>query len=157
MSSENTTTTQQSSKTDPYAPTIPLLANQASTIGNISTAVTPAQKAATDKLQQEAGAIPDIGAPATKAVTNSLTANVDPQAGMLNSEYLNYMKNTNPLALNTDMNPMNTPGFSDALGTMGNDITKQFKSMYAGSGRDPTGAGSFTTNAGRGIAAGEAP
>lgn len=157
MSSDNTTSTQQSSKTDPYAPTIPLLANEASTIGGINTGVTAAQKAATDKLQTEAGQIPDIGAPATKAVTNSLTANVDPQAGMLNSEYLNYMRNTNPLALNTDLNPMHTPGFSDALGVMGNDITKQFKSMYAGSGRDPTGAGSFTQNAGRGIAQAEAP
>jgi len=157
LSSDNTTTTQQSSKTDPYAPTIPLLANQASTIGNISTSVTPAQKAATDKLQAEAGQIPDIGAPATGAVMNSLNANTSPQQGMLTGELGNYMNNTNPLAKNTDLNPWNTPGFSDAMGTMSNDITKQFKSMYAGSGRDPTGAGSFTTNAGRGIAAGEAP
>jgi len=61
MSSENKAETQQSSKTDPYAPTIPILANEASTIGVISTAVTPAQQAAAAKIQQEAGQIPDIG------------------------------------------------------------------------------------------------
>jgi len=157
LSSENTTSTQQSSKTDPYAPTIPLLANEASTIGGINTGVTAAQKAATDKLQAEASGIPDIGAPATGAVMNSLNASTTPQQGMLSGELANYMKNTNPLASNTDLDPMHTPGFSDALGTMTNDITKNFKSMYAGSGRDPTGAGSFTTNAGRGIAQAEAP
>jgi Chaperone of endosialidase len=157
LSSDNTTTTQQSAKTDPYAPTVPLLANEASTIGGISTAVTPAQQAAAAKLQGEANAIPDLGPQETGAVNNSLNANTTPQQGMLSGELANYMKNTNGVASNTDLNPMDTPGFSDALGVMGNDITKNFKSMYAGSGRDPTGAGSFTTNAGRGIAQAEAP
>lgn len=157
MSSENTTSTQQSSKTDPYAPSIPLLSGEASTIGGINTAQTPEQTAALAKLQGEATNLPDLSAGETGAVQNSLNASTSPQQGMLTGELGNYMKNTNPLATNTDLNPWNTPGFSDAMGVMSGDIMKNFKSMYAGSGRDPTGAGSFTTNAGRGIAAGEAP
>lgn len=157
MSSENTVSTQQSSQTNPYAPSQPLLANEASTIGGISTAVTPAQLAATNTLQQEAAAVPQLGAPATAAVTNSLGASTAPQQGMLSNEFTNYMTNTNPLASNTNLDPWSTPGFSNAMGTMADDITKQVKSVYAGSGRDPSGAGAFGQTVGRGIAQGEAP
>lgn len=157
MSSENTTSTQQSSKTDPYAPTVPLLANEASTIGGISTAVTPQQQQALGLLTSESNGIPDLSTPATGAVTNNLGASTAPQQGMLSDAYKQYMANTSPLASNTDLNPWDTPGFSDAMGTMSNDITKQVKSTYAGSGRDPTGAGSFAGSLGRGIAQGEAP
>lgn len=54
-------------------------------------------------------------------------------------------------------NPYNTPGFSDALKTMTSDITNATKGVYAGSGRDPSGAGSFAQSLGRGLTQGIAP
>jgi hypothetical protein len=143
VSSDNTTATSQSSQTNPYAPTIPLLANQASTIGGISTAVTPEQQAAQTKLLGEASGIPDLSSPETGAVTNSLTASTAPMQGMLGDAVNNYMTNTNGIANNTDLNPYDTPGFSDALNHMTDTLGQGVSSMYAGSGRDPSGAGSF--------------
>lgn len=157
MSSDNTTSTQQSAQTNPYAPTIPLLAGQASTIGGISTAVTPGQTQATTNLTNEANAIPDLSAPETGAVTNNLGTSTSGEQGMIGSAVNNYMANTSPLASNTDLNPWDTPGFSDAMNTMGTNITNQVKGVYAGSGRDPSGAGSFGKTAALGIAQGEAP
>jgi Chaperone of endosialidase len=141
MSSNNTTTTSQSATTNPYAPAIPLLANEASTIGNINTGVTSDQSNALGLLNSETGQIPDLTAPATSAVTNSLDASTAPWQGMLGSTVNNYMNNTNPVATNTDLNPYDTPGFSQAIQAMNTGIGQQVESQFAGSGRDPTGSG----------------
>lgn len=158
MSSDNTTTTSQSSQTDPYAPTIPLLTNEASTIGNTSTAVTPAQQAAETQLLGEAGSIPDLSSPETSAVTNSLTASTAPMQGMLGDAANLYMQNTSPLANNTDLNPYDTPGFAQAISAMNTGIGQQVESQFAGSGRDPTGSGGgFAKAEAQGEAQADAP
>ena len=65
--------------------------------------------------------------------------------------------NLSPITNPANLNPYATPGLSDALKTMTSDTTNAVKGVYAGSGRDPSGAGSFAQSLGRGITQGEAP
>lgn len=76
---------------------------------------------------------------------------------MLQSALSGLQGNIGGTASGADLNPYSTPGFSDALKTMTNDITNSVKGVYAGSGRDPSGAGSFAQSLGRGLTQGEAP
>lgn len=139
MSSTTETKTQQSAQTNPYAPAIPLLQGIANQAGGISTAVSPYQTAANTLLWKEATGAPDLSAPGTNAVLNNLNTSTAPQMGMLQGVINNYMKNTNPIASNTDLNPWSTPGFSDAINALNTNIGKSVKSTFAGAGRDPTG------------------
>jgi Chaperone of endosialidase len=152
MSSQQQTQTQQSAVTNPYAPSIPLLTNDASIAGGINTAETPAQEAALQALQTESSAIPDISQPATGAVLNNLNANTSGTQGMLGSEVSNYLNNTNPLATNTDLNPYDTPGFAQGIAAMNTGIGQNITSQFAGAGRDPSG----NAAASKAIALGEA-
>jgi hypothetical protein len=74
------------------------------------------------------------------------------QAPAIQNGLNTYQQQTNPLASNTDYNPYNTPGFSDALKTMGSDITNQVNGQFAAAGRDMSGMNSQTL--GRGLAQG---
>jgi hypothetical protein len=156
-SDEKTTQTNQSSTTNPWAPATPLLQNILGSLGGISTAQTPEQTAALAKLQGEAGSAPDLSAGETGAVTNALGTSTAPQQGMLGTALTNYGTNIGADASGANLDPYKTPGFGDALGTLTNDITNQVKGVYAGSGRDPSGAGSFAGSLGRGLMQGEAP
>lgn len=156
-SDEKTVQTNQSSTTNPYAPTQPLLQNILGSLGGISTAQTPEQTAALAKLQQGANSIPDISSGATNAVQSAFGTTTQPQQGMLGSSYQDYVKSLTPDASGANLNPYSTPGFGDSLSTLTNDITNSVKGQYAGSGRDPSGAGSFAGSLGRGLMQGEAP
>lgn len=96
-------------------------------------------------------------APSITGVTNELLAGggANNQAGDVNAGYQRFTDQTNPLASNTNYDPYNTPGFSDAINTMRNDITNQVNGSFAAAGRDFSGA---NFNAlGRGISSGIAP
>lgn len=149
--------TQQSSQTDPWAPTQPALMDLISKIGGINPSVTGDQSTALASLSKAASGIPNFGTAAGGAVNNAFGTSTAPQQGMLGDAYQNYIKQLNPDASGANLDPYKTPGFSDALGTLTNDITNQVKGVYAGSGRDPSGAGSFAGSLGRGLMQGEAP
>jgi hypothetical protein len=154
---EKTTNTSQSSQTNPYAPTEPMLSNIISSLGSVGTGVTPGQTAATNNLQNAAAGLPDFSTGVTGAVNNALGTNTTGAQGMLTNALGTYNKNLGSTADGSELNPYSTPGFSDALGTMTNDITNAVKGTFAGSGRDPSGAGSFAGSLGRGLTQGEAP
>lgn len=77
------------------------------------------------------------------------------QAPMLNSSYQNYYNQTNPLASNTNYDPMQTPGLADALATLKSDIGNSVNGQFAAAGRDMSGANQQAY--GRGITQGLAP
>lgn len=77
------------------------------------------------------------------------------QAGAVNSGYQNYYNQTNPLASNTNYDPYNTPGLSDALNTLKSDITGSVNGQFAAAGRDFSGANQQAL--GRGLMQGLAP
>lgn len=149
--------TQQSSQTDPWAPTQPALMDLIGKIGGLNSGVSSGQSDALATLSQAASGIPNFGTQAGGAVNNAFGTSTAPQQGMLGDAYQNYIKQLNPDASGANLNPYATPGFSDALGTLTNDITNQVKGVYAGSGREPSGAGSFAGSLGRGLMQGEAP
>lgn len=150
-----TTTTQSSSQ--PWSAATPLLSSLISQYGGLNTSVTPGQSTALSNLNSSAGSIPNFGDTASGGVNQLFNSSTAPQVGMLNSGYDTLNKNIGSTADGSQLDPYKTPGFSDALGTMTNDITNQVKGVYAGSGRDPSGAGSFAQSLGRGLTQGEAP
>lgn len=152
-----TTQTQQSSQTDPWAPAQPALMDLLGKIGGLNTGVTSDQSNALATLSQAASGIPNYGNAAGGVVNQAFGTSTAPQQGMLGDAYQNYIKQLTPDASGANLDPYKTPGFGDALGTLTNDITNQVKSVYAGSGRDPSGAGSFAGSLGRGLMQGEAP
>jgi hypothetical protein len=149
--------TAQNTKTDPYAPAVPLLGSILGKLGGMSTDPTAAQTSATNLLTSEAGNIPDVSAGATGAVNNAFNFDTSGAKGVLGSAYEALQKNLGGTASGSELNPNSTPGFSDAMTTASDDALRNIKSVYAGSGRDPSGAGSFGTNAGRGILQATAP
>lgn len=150
-----TTTTQSNSQ--PWSEATPLLKNLISQYGGMSTAVTPEQQAAMSNLTGAASSIPNFGATGAAGVNKLFSTDTSPQIGMIQGGYDTLNKNLGGTASGAELNPYSTPGFSDAINTMTSDITKATKGVYAGSGRDPSGAGSFAGSLGRGLEQGIAP
>lgn len=156
MSKSSTqSTTTQSSQTQPWQAAQPLLKDVIGALSGQSTAVTPEQATASSQLQTAANTIPSFNT--ADSINAMLGLNTSPQIGMLSDAYGNLTNSLSPLTDPANLNPMNTPGLADSLKTMTNDITNQVKSVYAGSGRDPSGAGSFAQSLGRGLTQGIAP
>jgi hypothetical protein len=121
------------------------------------TDVTSGQTSALSNLSGATSNLPDFSGSGSTALTNLFGSSTTPQVGMLQSALSGLQGNIGGTASGADLNPYSTPGFSDALKTMTNDITNSVKGVYAGSGRDPSGAGSFAQSLGRGLTQGEAP
>jgi Chaperone of endosialidase len=152
-----TTNTTQDTQTNPWAPAQPLLTSILGQLGGVNTGVTPGQQSAVNNLQQSASNIPDLSGPATNAVTSSLGYDPSQNESLLTSAYNSLKGNLGNTASGAELNPYSTPGFSDALNTASDDAMNRIKSVYAASGRDPSGAGSFGQSAGRGILQATAP
>lgn len=150
-----TTTTQSSSQ--PWSAATPLLQNILSKYGSMNTDVTGAQTSALDNLNTAAAGIPNFGGTAAGGVNQLFNTSTAPQVGMLNTGYDALNKNIGSTADGSQLDPYKTPGFGSAIDTMSNDITNRVKGVYAGSGRDPSGAGSFAQSLGRGLEQGIAP
>ena len=155
--SSQSTQQAQNSTSAPWAPAQPLLTNLLGQYGQMGTAVTPGQSQALSNLWGAASSIPNFGKSASGSVNNLLNANNTGNVGTLQTAYQTMQNNLAPVTNPANVNPYNTPGFSDAMDTMTSDATKAVKGVYAGSGRDPSGAGSFGQSLARGITQGEAP
>ena len=154
FSDKPATTTQTSTGTstaNPWAPVTPGLTNLATGYAGVNTGLTPEQLAASKGLWSAAQGLPNMMPQSTNAVQSIFN-----NAGMIPAAYQNMQTNLNPIA-GMSSNPYQTPGFSDALQTLTNNITGAVKGVYAGSGRSPSGAGSFAQSLGRGLMQGEAP
>jgi hypothetical protein len=148
-----TTTQQQNSTTtqNPWAAAQPLLNNLISGYMGVNPAVTRAQAQAGQNLEKAAAGIPNLTPQATQSVQNIFDS-----AGMLPATWRQVSGNLSPIA-GMSANPYQTPGFSDALNTLTQNITSNVKGAYAGSGRDPSGAGTMPQTLARGLMQGEAP
>lgn len=154
MPGGNTTSTQQSSTTAPWAAAQPLLQNIIGSLGNTSTKVTPGQQQAGQTLTAEAASTPSFAAPASAGVTGLLGGGgANTYSPILSSAYSAMGSELSPLLNPSNLNPMNTPGFSTALSTVNNDITNQVNSEFAAAGRDMSPAN--TTALARGLSQGE--
>lgn len=150
-----TTTTQSSSQ--PWSEATPLLQSILSKYGNVNTDVTGAQRDALGNLTSAASSMPNFSGTAAGGVNRLFNTSTAPQVGMLNTGLGTLNQNIGGTASGADLDPYKTPGFGSALDTMSNDITNRVKGVYAGSGRDPSGAGSFAQSLSRGLEQGIAP
>jgi hypothetical protein len=117
----------------------------------VNPAVTGAQAQAGQNLEQAAAGIPNLTPQATQAVQNIFGS-----AGMLPTTWGQVSGNLSPIA-GMSADPYKTPGFSDALNTLTQNITNTVKGGYAASGRSPSGAGTMPQTLARGLMQGEAP
>jgi Chaperone of endosialidase len=149
--------TETKGNSQPWSEATPLLKSLIGQYGGMSTAVTPEQQAAMSNLTGAASGIQNFGATGAAGVNKLFGTDTTGQVGMLNTGYENLNKNLGNTASGAELDPYSTPGFSDAINTMTGDITKNVKGVYAASGRDPSGAGSFGQSLGRGLTQGIAP
>lgn len=156
---DSTKTTEQSqqSQTDPWAPAQGLLTNLIGQYGSQNPAVTSGQSSALSNLNSSTSDLPNFGSAGAGAVGNLFNTDNSGQVGMLNNAYGTLTNNLGATASGANLNPYDTPGFGDAIKTAISDATNATKSVYAGSGRDPSGAGSFAQSLGRGITQGISP
>jgi hypothetical protein len=158
MSSSSKETQQsQQSETRPWAEAMPLVNTLLGQYGSMSTGVTGDQSSALAGLKNSLSGLPNFGGTAAESIGKLFSSDSAPQVGMLNTAYDTLRTNLGGTASGANLNPYETPGFSDALRTATDDALNRVKGVYAGSGRDPSGAGSFAGSAARGILQGTAP
>lgn len=155
--SSKTTQTAQQQQTGPYAAAQPWLDSLIKQYGGLNTGVTGDQSGALANLNSAASGIPNFGGTAAGGVSKLFDSSTAPQVGMLNTAYGNLQKSLGGAADPGNINPLTDPGIGDTLGALNKSITNQVKGVYAGSGRAPSGAGSFAGSLATGLAQGEAP
>lgn len=150
-----TTTQQQKSSTQPWLAAQPLLQQILGKYSGFNPDVTTAQQTGLEKLSSEAGSLPQFDT--SSPITNLLNSSTDPQVAALKATLAQTQGSLAPIADPNNLDPYKTPGFSDALSALTQNITNAVKGVYAGSGRDPSGAGTFGKSLGIGLMQGEAP
>ncbi len=156
MGGQTTTTqnTSQQSQTQPWAATQPQLLGLLANLGNVETGVTPQQSAAAGALTTAASGLPNFGTQLT-GTANSLLGGGPNYGGILSGAYNNLQGALSPYLDPGRLNPMSTPGFSQALSSLGSNITNQINDQFAAAGRDLSPGNSQALAAG--LAQGEAP
>jgi hypothetical protein len=152
-----TTQTQErttSQQTQPWAPAQPVLTGILGQLGNVNPNLTGAENSALAGLSANSGILSQFTPQATSLATNLLNGGTD-RTGMINDAYAQYQKALQPFANGDYVNPASNPALQGYLGTIQNDVTNQVNGMFAGAGRDLSGANLQTLA--RGISQGEAP
>lgn len=155
---ETTQESTQQSSTTPWARGLPLIDRMFSTYGGMNPSVTPGQATAWGNLRNATMRLPDFSNQLIGGLDKAFaTGDNAPQIGMWNDAYKNLQTNLGGVARGDFLDPYSTPGMSSWLDSLGSDITNRVKGVYAGSGRSPSGAGSFSERLGRGLSEGLAP
>lgn len=158
MGGESTTSAQTSNKTNPWDPAQPALKSILSGLSGINTGLTGNQSGAIAGLEANA----QQGNPYAGGIqgfANSMLAGggANNQSGMVNDAWGKYQQQMVQTANGDYMDPNKNPWFGQVTGTIGNDVQNRLSGLYAGSGRDPAGAGNFGYNLARGIGDATAP
>lgn len=140
MGGQSSTSQTQSSTTAPWQQAQPALSGilgQVNT-GLNNTGVTGAENGALNTIESNANAASANYAPQAQSYATSLLGGGGAlnQAGNVNQNYQNYYNQTNPLASNTNYNPMDTPGLKDSLNALTSNITNNTNGQFAAAGRD---------------------
>jgi len=158
MGGQSSTTQQQSSTTAPWQPA---QAGLTSILGQLNgyvpqTGLNSTQSGAINTIEQNGSNVGQY-APAVQGLTSNLLngGGAMNQAGAVNQNYQNYQKATNPLASNTNYDPMQTPGIGDQLQGLKDQITQGVNGQFAAAGRDFSGYNQKAL--GSGLAQGLAP
>jgi hypothetical protein len=158
MGGKSESKTQQNSTTAPWEPAQGALTGILSQINSYlpQTGISGAQTNALNTIERN-GANVGQYAPQIQGLTSSLLSGggATDQAGNVNQNYLAYQKAMQPLASNTNYDPMQTPGIGDQLVALKDQISQGVNGQFAAAGRDLSGYNQKAL--GSGIAAGLAP
>jgi hypothetical protein len=150
-SQQNTQQAQQS-QSAPWQPAqgnlLGILSGIGGQLGNYQP--TGAENNALSQWQQNAAGLQNFTGQATNAANRFMTG--DP-TGLLGPAYQQYQNAMNPIA-NASLDPTQTPGMSNLLSTIRNDVSNNVNSEFAGAGRSMSGLN--TQALARGISQGEA-
>lgn len=145
---------------DPWAPAQPAIKSILSGVGNMAnnTGLTGAESGALGGLQNLANQGNPYATGISGYANNMLAGGgANNNNGMVNDAYQQYQQQMTPTANGQYTDPNTNPFFAQTTQTIGNDVQSRLQGLYAGSGRDPAGAGNFGGWLGRGIAEGTAP
>lgn len=154
--STGTQTTQTQSKTNPWSPTQKPLKE---IIGGISGQIpgyqpTAAETGALDTISQNAQAGNPYAPQIASLATDLLGGGAD-RSGIVNDAYSAYKQQAQPYLDPSYLDPASNPAFKGYLDTVTNDIQNRVNGMFAGAGRDLSGANQQSLA--RGITEGTAP
>jgi hypothetical protein len=158
MGGKSTNEQTQNSTTAPWLTAQPAVTGMLGQVQNglNNTGLTGTETGAINTLESNASNAgqhaPQINANATNLLNGGGAQNQDPA---IQAAYQRYMAQTNPLASNTNYDPMQTPGIGTQLQTIQSDVGNSVNGAFAASGRDMSGANQQAY--GRGVAQGEAP
>jgi hypothetical protein len=151
-SQEQTKTTTQ--QTQPWVPAVPALQGILGQLDPSTAKLTDNENAALGGLAGNAGFL-DQFTPQATSLANTLLAGGPDRTGLVNNAYAAYQKALQPFASGDYVNPASNPALQGYLSTIQSDVANQVNGMFAGAGRDLSGANLQTLA--RGIAQGEAP
>lgn len=158
MGGESKQTTTQSSQTEPWKAAQPALQGILGQLNSLipNSGLSSTASGALDQLQQSANQGNPYAGQIDAYTQNLLNGGgANAQAGNIQSGFDAYKAQTNPLASNTNYDPMQTPGLADALAALKSDISGSVNGQFAAAGRDSSGYNQQTL--GRGLAQGLAP
>lgn len=159
MGGQSKSTTTQNSTTAPWQPAQNTLTGILGQVNNYlpQTGINQSQTNALNTIENNANNAATTYSPQVQGITSNLLngGGATNELGRINANYDQYLKNTSPLANNTNYNPMQTPGIGDQLQALKDSITTDVNSSFAGAGRD--GSGYNQKALGQGLTAGLAP
>lgn len=159
MGGESKQTTTQQSQTNPWEPSQNTLKGILGQVNNYlpQTGINQSQTNALNTIENNANNAATTYSPQVQGITSNLLngGGATNELGRINANYDQYLKNTSPLANNTNYNPMQTPGIGDQLQALKDSITTDVNGSFAGAGRD--GSGYNQKALGQGLTAGLAP
>jgi hypothetical protein len=143
------------SSSQPYAPTTPYINQTLPLIGNAiaNSGVTSTENSALDQILRNYGMMPNYGGTAS-GLANQFTDINNPNS-TTNQAYSNLQKGYSPYTDPNFINPYTNPAFKQYLDTLTSDASNRTNAMFAGAGRDLSGA--HLESLGRGIGEATAP
>jgi hypothetical protein len=158
MGGESETTKQVSQTTGktPWGPSAGLLSGILGRLGGINTDLTGTESGALSGLLGNAGFLGQF-TPQVSAYAKELLGGGADRTGMVNDAYARYQQQLAATAAGDYLDPSRNPFFGQVTKRIADDVQNRVNAMYAGSGRDPAGAGSYGQTVGRSIAEGTAP
>jgi hypothetical protein len=154
---KTTQVTDQTSKQDPWAPTIPLLTSY---LGDLDAArsnlgMTPGQADAFASLKAKAAAghpwATDIGQVATDAF------GTPSRAGMVDDAYGAFKTNLGDVAAGKNLDILSDPRLQAILANVGDDVQNRIAGVFAGAGRDVSGNAAGQQAIAKGVTSAQLP
>ena len=158
MGGTSSTSQTQNSTTNPWQPAVPALNGILGQVnGNLNnTGLTGTETGAINTLEHNAGTAGQYAPAIQSYATNLLQGGgANAQAGNVAQNFQDYQHAMQPLASNTNYDPMQTPGIGNQLSALTDQITQNVNGSFAAAGRD--GSGYNQKALGQGLAAGLAP